>query len=244
MDKVIEFFTYLLTNHGIWALLGFLLLICALLFLVIAVLFARSSLSKAIDCKLAEKIELDKQTHKMGNEMRKQFSTDVKELLQDLAKNTKSDRALVFEYSNGSSNLVGLPFLFATAASEVTTPGTSLVSDQYQRLNLSILAGFLTTLEKDGFVFIDDLEKEKDIYPVIYNMMKPNNVHSALFYAIRGIGEVVGFLVISTTENRKLDKKCAMNEIAKVAQLVSSMWNFEEVKELINKHNKKKWWQW
>lgn len=54
-------------------------------------------------------------------------------------------------------------------------------------------------------------------------MMYPNKVKSALFYAIQGIDEVVGFLVITTTNCTSLDKKCAISEIAKVAQLVSGM---------------------
>ena len=67
------------------------------------------------------------------------------------------------------------------------------------------------------------IEKEKDKYPSVYNMMKPNNVTSALFYAIQGLDEVVGFLVITTIGNRVLDKKCAISDISRVAQLISSM---------------------
>lgn len=187
---------------------------------------------------------MDKKTHRIGNELRKKFSEDVEILLQDLAKDTHADRALVFEYSNGSSNLVGLPFLFASAAAEVVTPGTTAVSDQFQRLNLAILAGFLTKLEKDGYVYIEDLELEKNDYPMLYNLMSPNGAHSAIFYAIQGVEEVVGFLVITTTQGRTFQKKCAISEIAKTAQIVSSMWNFEELKELVHKHKKYKWLPW
>lgn len=174
----------------------------------------------------------------MGNRLRKQFSEEVIVLLQDVAINACADRALVFEYSNGTSNLAGLPFLFASAAAEVTSTGTSPVALQYQRINLSLIAKFLTQLEKDGYIFIEDLKEVKEEYPVLYAFMEPNNVKSAIFYAIHGVDEVVGFIVATTIHEKILCKKDSLHEVAKAAQIISSMWNFDN---LDNKLHEKKW---
>jgi hypothetical protein len=187
------------------------------------IIFSWSSSGKAVDEKIARRIQMEKETHKAGNRLRKQFSQEVIELLQDVAIKACADRALVFEYSNGTSNLAGLPFLFASAAAEVTSAGTSPVALQYQKINLSLVSKFLSGLEKEGYVYIEDLESVKEEYPVMYAFMKPNNVKSALFYAIHGVDEVVGFIVATTIHDRILCKKDSLHEVAKAAQIISSM---------------------
>ena len=144
-------------------------------------------------------------------------------MLQDLAEHTCADRALVFEYSNGSSNLVGLPFIFVSAAAEVVTPGTPPVSLQYQRINIALISRFLSDLEKEGYIFMEHFEDIKEKYPIIYSLMKPNGVNSALFYAIHGIDDVVGFMVLTTVTDELLCKRDSLHETAKAAQIISSM---------------------
>jgi len=172
---------------------------------------------------MAQRIEMDKEAHRNGSKLRKKFSKDVLELLQDLAEHTCADRAIVFEYSNGSSNLVGLPFIFVSAAAEVTTPSTAPVSLQYQRINIALISRFLSDLEKEGFIFMEHFDDIKEKYPIIYSLMKPNGVNSALFYAIHGIDDVVGFIVLTTVTDQLLCKKDSLHEMAKATQIISSM---------------------
>ena len=183
---------------------------------------------------------MDKEAHRNGSKLRKKFSQDVLVLLQDLAEKTCADRALVFEYSNGSSNLVGLPFIFVSAAAEVTTPSTTPVSLQYQRINIALISRFLTDLEKEGFIFAEHFDDIKEKYPIIHSLMAPNGVKSALFYAIHGIDDVVGFIVLTTVTDQLLCKKDSLHEMAKTTQIISSMWNFDELEK---KQEKKKWFK-
>ena len=192
-------------------------------------MFSKSSIGKIIDQRLSKKIEDQKTTHKQGNKLRKQFSQNVQEILQDLAEHTNANRALVFEFSNGTSNLVGLPFLFMSAAAEVVTPGTALIGQMYQRMNTSIVANFLADLEDKGFVYVPDLSTAPEEHKVLTYFMLPNDVKSALFCSIQGIDEAIGFLVITTAmpSEKSINICKALPLLRKASQKIGSMLNFE-----------------
>ena len=83
------------------------------------------------------------------------------------------------------------------------TPGTELVSTQYQRIPLNLFSGFVYRIEREGFIFISDLESIKCTHPILYKMLKENKVKEIAFAAIQGEDEVVGVVVVSSVgENR------------------------------------------
>lgn len=200
---------------------------------VVYILFSRSSLGQLIDNKITENMERTQQNHIKGNRLRKQFSIDVQEILQDLAEHTGANRVIIFEFSNGTTNLIGLPFLFITAAAEVATPGLSLIGQRHQRLNTSTIASFLIKLEKEGSIFIDMNKQIPEEYEVLEQLMRRANIQSALFYSIQGIDEAIGFIVLVTHGNSQihLNTLVAYNLMNKSVQKISSMINFEEIEE-------------
>lgn len=237
MEVLVEFLFYLLKEFGVVVLLLFMLSSTLPLALVGYIIFTNSSSGKALDKRIAAKLEQDKNAHKIGNSIRKQFSQNVKTILQELAEDTNSDRALVFEYSNGTKNLVGLPFLYTSAVAEVNTPELTPISHRFQKINLSLLAGFIHRLENEGSIYVEDLESIKIQYPIVYELFKPMSIKSALFYALQGVDEVIGFIVITKIE-KTIDKKASLTEVAKSAQLISSMINFEELQKEMEKNDK------
>lgn len=245
MTTFFQFLTYLITHHGYWATAGIISLICIPLALVVYILFSKSSLGKIVDKRIAEKVKEDKSAHKHGNRLRKEFTITVQETLQDLAEQTNANRAILFEFSNGTSNLVGLPFLFITAASEVATPGLPLISQRHQRLNTSIIASFLNKLENEGSIFIDENIPMIEEYKILDQIMKRGNIKSALFYSIQGIEEAIGFIVIVINKDsiKTLDLPKALLLLNKASQKISSMINFDKIEEI--EKEKKKWkWIW
>lgn len=244
MEHVIEFLMYLVVNHGIWATIVFVLASIIPSVAIVYIIFSKSALGKFIDVRLSEQLEDQKQAHIEGNRLRKQFTKEVQDILTELAESTGADRALVFEYSNGTSNLVGLPFLFTSAAAEVVTANTPRVAHTYQRINLSIAADFLITLEKEGAIYIEDLEQVKDKYPMLVHFMVPNGAKSAIFYSLEGVDEAIGFIVITTTiqSGKILTKSCCLHEIARAAQRIGAMLNFNELKKQSDKKDSKKKW--
>lgn len=202
--------------------------------------FSNSALGKVIDKKFSEKAEEAKAAHKHGNRLRKQFTQDVQNILSDLAEETDANRAIVFEFSNGTTNLVGLPFLYMTAAAEVATPGLPLMGPRHQRLNTSILSSFLIKLEKEGTIFIDSSVPPVEEYRILSQIMERANINSALFCSIQGIDEAIGFLVILTskTSNKSLNLQKSVIPISKAAQKIGSMINFDQIDEREKEKNK------
>jgi len=202
--------------------------------------FSKSALGKVIDKKFSERADEAKSNHKHGNRLRKQFAEDVQCILSDLAEETNANRAIVFEFSNGTTNLVGLPFLYMTAAAEVATPGLSLMSTGHQRMNTSIISSFLTRLEREGALFIDTNAPPVEEYLILSQIMERANINSALFCSIQGIDEAIGFLVILTTKTSKksIDLPRAILPTSKAAQKIGSMINFDQIDEREKEKNK------
>ena len=225
MTEIYQIFKTIADTYGSSAAL-LLLIVGGVLY--IGYLFTKN-FSSIINKYLEKKLLEGDKKHQKGTNHRKSITPKVRELLSDLAIDTKANRALLFEYSNGTSNLVGLPFLYTSATCEIVTPGTTSVAQLYQKTNTSLIAEFLEKLDEAGYYLIDDLEEVKTTLPVVYNFMKPNNVKSALFYAIYGIPDTIGFLVITTTSDHRFCKKTAIARIAETAQKVGVMLNFNKI---------------
>lgn len=175
-----------------------------------------------------DKIFKDKsEKHTNGAIHRKTVTPKVRAELLDLASTIKADRALVFEFSNGSSNLVGLPFLYMTVTCEVTTPNTPTVGHQYQKMNTAIFSEFLEKLEEKGYFYVKDIDETKESFPVLYNFMKPNDVKSVLFYSLYGINDTMGFIVATTVKDKEFTREDALPRMAGSAQIISSLLNFD-----------------
>ena len=183
--------------------------------------------------RLAQKIfSEDKQTHIQATVYRKKVVPKIKKLLSSLAEEIEADRAFLFEYSNGSSNLVGLPFLYLTATLEVLKPGMHSVINNYKKTNVSIISDFIEKVERDTFFYVKDLEEIKDVYPVMYSFMRPDGVKSMLFYAIYSEDHTIGFIVV-TSVKKELDRKEMLPEVAAIAQAISSLLNYGTLKETL-----------
>jgi hypothetical protein len=180
----------------------------------------KSYLQKSVDDKTKH--------HEEAAQHRKNIMPVIREEISQLAKEIGADRVLVFEYSNGSSNLVGLPFLYMTATNEVVTPGTASVFANYQRINTCIVAEFLERLEDKGYFYIENIEEIKNVYPMIYNFMAPNSAKTALFYSLYGIKGTIGFIVATTVHESSFKRDVGLPRIAQTAQQVSTLLNFNE----------------
>jgi hypothetical protein len=206
----------------------------------VLIIYSKSLFAKVLDKKLTEKANEAEASHRHGNRLRKQFTQNVQDILSDLAKETDANRAIVFEFSNGTTNLVGLPFLFMTVAAEVTTPGLALMGPRHQKLNTSIISSFLIKLEREGYLLIDDSLPMIEEYKILSQLMEKANINSALFCSIQGIEEAIGFLVIITskTSGNKFDLRTDLISTSKAAQKIGSMINFDEI-DIIEKDKHK-----
>lgn len=170
--------------------------------------------------------------HSEAVSYRKKIMPKINKILCDLAEEVDGDRALLFEYTNGNTNLVGLPFLYASATAEVLKPGISSVINGYQRINIMIATEFINNLDAYGYVYWRDIEDIKGVYPVIYKLMKPNQVVSALFYSIYSDMDPIGFIVV-TTIKKQFEKEGTLPTVAAVSQAISGLLNYDRLKKMI-----------
>ena len=223
MEELFNLFSKIIDVYGVAGSIIIITLIVILYGLHLMIKNYPTIVTSCLDRVFKEKN--DKHTH--GAKHRKTVTPKIRAEILDLAETVKADRVLVFEFSNGSSNLVGLPFLYMTATCEVTTPNTPTVGHQYQKLNTAIFSEFLEKLEEKGYYYVKDIEETKDSFPVLYNFMKPNDVKSALFYSLYGINDTTGFVVATTVKDKEFTREDALPRIASSAQIISSLLNFD-----------------
>ena len=225
MPDLLEVFNKLVEYYGKDAA-GFIVILFIIMYGVYLLLKNYSSVIKKY---IEELLDEKSKKHSDGTIHRKNVSPKIRSEIMELAAEIKADRVLVFEFSNGTSNLVGLPFLYVSATYEVTTPGTPAVSLQYQKINSAIIAEFIEELEDKGFYYVKDITEAKDKYPILYDFMKPNNVHSALFYTLYGVNDTIGFVVATTVKDKEFTRADSLPRIASAAQIISSLLNFDTI---------------
>lgn len=187
----------------------------------------QKTISKIIEKKYLEK---DIQ-HEKATKHRKNITPEIRNELANFAKSQNLDRVLLFEYSNGTSNIVGLPFLYVTVSSEVIRPTISPVAQHYQRLSTGLISEFLEKLESKGFDFIEDLESVKDECPMIYYFLKPCGARSVLFYSVYGVDKQIGFILAMSTDDKIINKKESLPQLARSAQKISALMNLDKLNE-------------
>lgn len=218
--KIVEYYGQ--TNSSI---------LLAVLVILYSVFTINKNYSSLIKKYLESKLEEKEKLHEKAREYRKNVNPKIRAELSKVAECIGADRTLVFEFSNGSSNLIGLPFLYLSATGEVIATDVAPVSHLYQKINTSIVASFLEALEDKGYFYIKDIKDIEKKYPIIYGFMHPNGVKSALFYSLYGANNTIGFIVATTVGEDTFDREDALPKIARTAQKISSLLNYNELTE-------------
>lgn len=229
MLNIFEFLNNVARDYGT----TFAVLLLLIVLILFGVYFVIKTFPDVIRTHMEQKMLESQVTHQKAANKRKSVSTEIDKLLSELLVDTNGDRALLMEFSNGSSNLAGLPFLFLSATSESLSIGVSSVSHIYQRINIALFVKFISELEDKGYFYTEDIISIKDTFPFIYNFMHPNNAKSALFYSIYGVDQTLGFIVVTTIGDKTFDRKDVLHRCAEAAQVISSLLNLADLKKAI-----------
>ena len=229
MDSLYQFFTHIASNYGTASAVLSLVVIAVLSGMYLIIRTFPDIIRSYIERKAIE----SRDCHKQGTIKRKNISPEITKVLSNLILETNSDRALLLEFSNGTSNLAGLPFLFISATSESLSVGTVSVAQSYQRINVSLFANFLLDLEDKSYIIVNDVEDIQIEYPYIYFLLKSSGVKSAVFYSIYGVDEELGFIILESAQKNTLNRDETMSEIMESAQKISSLLNFEGIEDMI-----------
>lgn len=225
MTELLDLFNKMVEYYGQEAAIY----IMIALVIIYGVYLLLKNYSSVIKTYLEERLDEKNKKHLSGALHRKSISPKIRTEILEVAEEIKADRVLVFEFSNGTSNLVGLPFLYLSATYEVVTPGTSPVALQYQKINAAIVAEFIEELEEKGYYYVKDIAETREKFPILYNFMAPNGAHSALFYTLYGVNNTIGFMVATTVKNHEFTRADSLPKIAGAAQIISSLLNFDTI---------------
>lgn len=201
------------------------------MFVILLGLFAYAMV-KVIDNKMdnlfsfiESKIKHSENEHKEAIAFRRDSSGKIKELSDKLVEETEFNSLILFEYSNGSQNISGLPFLYMSATHEIVPNGVEPSISKYQKINTTLFADFLSDLEKDNMLYVQDLNNIKEVYPIMYNILDRLGAKSAAFYSVEGIEGPIGMLVLISCyclneENSDINKKNIYDKGSKIASLL------------------------
>lgn len=229
MKEIFEFFNKFSETYGMTAgvaVLGIGLLLYYSYFLI-------KTFPKQIQAAIEKKIALNTKDHVRAAKKRKTIGITVKKILANLITEIGANRGMVFEFSNGTSNLAGLPFLFINATNESVSFKTPSVIGDYQRINICLLVDFIFELETKGYYHVDDIETIKYTFPQLYGLLKKDGVTSITAYAIYGVNEFIGYITVHSINGKILTRDETLSKVAEAAQRISSLLNFNILEEIV-----------
>lgn len=229
MEIIYQFFKHISENYGTTFAILFLIIVIILFGLYFVVKTFPDVIKTYIEHKMLE----NKDAHRKGTIKRKNISPSIMKILSDLIIETKSDRAILFEFSNGTSNLAGLPFLFINATCESLSFGSTSTAHLFQRVNVSLFANFILDLEDTNYYFVNDIEELKNTCPYIYSALYSSGVKSAVFYSIYGVNEKLGFIMVGSNKENFFEKAKVFPDIVGASQRISALLSFEDLEETI-----------
>jgi S-adenosylmethionine synthetase len=173
--------------------------------------------------------------HSKALDFRRKITKSVKDFIESIVLNLKCDSAILFEYSNGNSNIAGLPFLFLNATHEVNSANCGHISDTLQKLNVSLLSDFLIELEEEKLIIIENMPKFKTKYPIIGTLLCRNDIKSAAFSLLDGIDGSVGVLFVGSKKFNIKDNIEVKKEMISKSTKISSLLDYNNVGKYENR---------
>lgn len=216
MEGLFRFFEHFAATYG--PAFGIVFLIFAMF--IFGIFFTIKTFPDLIRDFIQNAIHEDNEQHGIAHSKRRKVTKEIMGELSKLINSTHTDSAILWEFSNGSSNLAGLPFLFLNATAEVLSYGTISAAHIYQKINISLLAPFIEDLEGQGYYYVKDVEDEKFNHPVLHTLIIYAKAKSILYYPIYGENILLGIIVLSTVD-REMDKDESLLQITKCAQVIS-----------------------
>lgn len=167
---------------------------------------------------------------KFSRKQRKESIFKINRLLTELLQKTGADRAAVFEYHNGGYNLTGLPFMHFSLAIQRNKLGVDELSKDFDNVLVSSVPDFINELDVNDIYYLEDISPLKDIFPRLYRELSEDNMSSAVFCALEGVDEQIGFLLLSFKEPLSSVKRKVQKELFRKVQKISSYLDFKNMK--------------
>lgn len=195
-DKIVK----LTVKHG-----KITILYCVMiLFLVYNIIINPIDVNRLLD-KYTQKQD---ETHRKGMQKRQEADLVIPALLDGLRHKTQADRVALFEFHNGLSNTLDLPFYHFSATYEsidIDNDSIEEINDQYKDQTTGNYQSLFKKIKRERYIFTNDIETSPNTKLV--RKMKHNGVKSYYLCAIYGDNNhLVGVLSVVSNQVDGLDE--------------------------------------
>lgn len=147
---------------------------------------------------------INKEKHDEAMKLRDETNSKIYLGLVELRARVGADRIILLEYHNTVTNLVGLPFKFLTLSHHDEAYGVGIPEiGKYDKINSSILTGFLTNLSDLTFLKIDNVNEFKMENAVVFSALNNPDSKKLGYIYLRGIDKPVGIIVIEWIKTKR-----------------------------------------
>lgn len=151
----------------------------------------------------------------------KQIEESITSYMKDIVNTLQPSKCFLVRYHNGGKDMNGLSFLKLSVTNEVGAGGLAPVIQEYQNQFRSSIGGICHAIDKQGYVFVPNLEEIKETDIGTYDLMIAKNTRSAYCHAITNTtGYVIGFLAITYRNDNKTQE-----DVAKIKDLLETRAN-------------------
>lgn len=177
---------------------------------------------------------LNKENHVLTEDedrIAKQIDKSINLHMRELVDALQPSKALLVRYHNGGKDMNGISFLKLSVTNEVAMRGVRPVISDYQNQFRSAIAGVCAGIDKEGHMYIPNLETIKEIDRGTYELMSAKNMRSCYCHAItNATGYVIGFLVILYANDNKAQENVEEIEtlLALKANQISTLLDVKE----------------
>ena len=181
----------------------------------LAYIYAQKGASEAVSAQLA----IQNQIHDYEMNLRMENSAALNNVVMQLMYETKSDRVLLAEYHNGSSNVSGVPFLKWSVTFEAFTDEMEFgVANEYQQQQITLYP-FITHIGENylyrGFVETDLKAIDRSY---AYKLLSHRVEYIIVSQIVNNKGSKCGMLILEYTDASVIDEFVVKQKLHRASQ--------------------------
>ena len=215
ISNLIDPLIKLIKNFGFARAIGYLVMLCCVVFTAISLFNMDKIVEKAISDNQREQTE----AHDRAVEKRYENSPKIDQILNEVLYKYGADRVCVVEMHNGTKNVAGLPFIYGEMTYEVCRDGILPVDADYTQFNLSRLSFPTFMFEHNAYCGgMSDLGRIDDKFA---ERLLVNNSTFLCGYTLHGADNVIGYFGVIWCGGYPNETVQLMKDLSAYAQKLS-----------------------
>ena len=215
ISNLIDPLIKLIKNFGFARAIGYLVMLCCVVFTAISLFNMDKIVEKAISDNQREQTD----AHDRAVEKRYVNSPKIDQILNEVLYKYGADRVCVVEMHNGTKNVAGLPFIYGEMTYEVCRDGILPVDADYTQFNLSRLSFPTFMFEHNAYCGgMSDLGRIDDKFA---ERLLVNNSTFLCGYTLHGADNVIGYFGVIWCGGYPNETVQLMKDLSAYAQKLS-----------------------